>query len=152
MKIRQTNEQYALWRSKLGPGLDAFVVSRDPDAVYIDNEMPGYATLVGRPEKSADTPKPKGVNRKRRLKPPPPPKPIPFDEWPWYVKPLAKLAQPEHKGIGDVLKHLIDSGADKLLALLPADAKAKVMEMVRGCGGCEGRRQRFNRMYPLPPA
>ncbi len=69
-------------------------------------------------------------------------KPATVDEWPFWAKALKQLSTPQDKGIGDVVARII--GAE-------TSEKFKAWHLVtfgRPCG-CDGRQERWNRMYPL---
>ncbi len=63
-------------------------------------------------------------------------------QWPTWAKALKKLATPEDKGIGDVVARMIGD---------EASAKFKAWHIAtfgKPCN-CTGRRERWNRQYPL---
>ncbi len=62
--------------------------------------------------------------------------------WPLWAIALAVIAKPEDKGIGDVVARMI---GDENSAAFKAWHQAT---FGRPCG-CNGRQERWNRMYPL---
>ncbi len=71
------------------------------------------------------------------------PEAVPYSEWPLWAKTLAKFAQPEDKGIGDVAKRTIGEENGE------AFKKFFKATFNKDCG-CTGRHLEWNRKYPLP--
>jgi hypothetical protein len=65
-----------------------------------------------------------------------------LNEWPLWAEALAKFSKPEDRGIGDVIARMI--GDEK-----SARFKAWYLATFGRVCGCNGRQEKWNRMYPL---
>jgi len=67
--------------------------------------------------------------------------PLPRDEWPKWAKDLAHYRQPEDKGLGDTIVHVIgDARSEKF--------KRWFKEKFRGNCGCLERQRWLNQRFP----
>ncbi len=67
---------------------------------------------------------------------------VSFNQWPIWAKALKSMANPEDKGIGDIVARMI--GDEKSDAF-----KAWHLETFGKACNCTARRERWNRLYPL---
>lgn len=66
---------------------------------------------------------------------------LPFEQWPWYIKKIAKAKIPSDKGVGDTSK--------RLFGVVGGEMFKSAFKALTGTDcNCEARQESWNEIYP----